>query len=122
MEEGLYEVNVHTLEVTERIKDGNTQPAIGDGIRSELPGYHGKGLYSGQETLVYANNGEESGAARRDPFVPSAPSPVGKARATGIWFVATSLPKSPAPAASTETGISIMIRCGPSAGMIARSF
>ncbi|HKL22934.1 MAG TPA: hypothetical protein VJ904_14095 [Tichowtungia sp.] len=71
MEEGLYEVNVHDLSVTELIQDGNNQPAVGDGIQSELPGYHGKGLYSGQGRLVYANNGENSREARRDPFVPS---------------------------------------------------
>lgn len=37
MEEGLYEVDVHDLSVTELIKDGNKQPAIGNGIKSELP-------------------------------------------------------------------------------------
>jgi hypothetical protein len=52
MEEGLYEVDVNTLEVTGLIRDGNrpkpgfsreTRPAAVDG---KLPGYHGKGLYS----------------------------------------------------------------------------
>lgn len=71
MEEGLYEVNVRDLSVTELIKDGNRQPAIGEGVNSELPGYHGKGLYSSQNTLVYTNNGENNHQARRDPFVPS---------------------------------------------------
>ena len=71
MEEGLYEIDARTLSVVEKIKDGNGQPAIGDGIQSKLPGYHGKGLYSGQGMLVYANNGESSEAARRDPFIPS---------------------------------------------------
>jgi hypothetical protein len=46
MEEGLYEVDVHTLDVKELIKDGNRQPSIGDGIQSELPGYHGKGPFA----------------------------------------------------------------------------
>ena len=71
MEEGLYEVDVHDLSFKELIKDGNYQPAVGEGLESELPGYHGKGLYSGQGLLVYANNGERSQAARVDPFVPS---------------------------------------------------
>jgi len=71
MEEGLYSVNVHTLEVIEHIKDGNGQPAVGDGIPSKLPGYHGKGLYTGQGRLVYANNGERGRAAQADPTVPS---------------------------------------------------
>jgi hypothetical protein len=71
MEEGLYEVDVNDLSVVECIKDGNRQPAIGEGTDSQLPGYHGKGLYSGQGYLIYSNNGENSKEARRDPFVPS---------------------------------------------------
>ncbi|MBL9154130.1 MAG: hypothetical protein JNK37_16675 [Verrucomicrobiales bacterium] len=68
MEEGFYEVDVRTLEVTtlyhdEQIRDG--QPKAG------LPGYHGKGLYSGQGRLIYANNGEHGPEALRNPFVPS---------------------------------------------------
>ena len=47
MEEGLYEVDVNSLAVTCLIRDGNGGPSLG-GISSELPGYHGKGLYSGQ--------------------------------------------------------------------------
>ncbi|MEZ5304970.1 MAG: hypothetical protein R3F11_30635 [Verrucomicrobiales bacterium] len=35
-----------------------------------MPGYHGKGLYSGQGKLIYANNGETGGEALK-PFVPS---------------------------------------------------
>ncbi len=62
MEEGLYEVDVRTLAVTAFIRDGNrlpenfelkTPPAP---ITSQLPGYHGKGLYSSQGRLIYANN------------------------------------------------------------------
>lgn len=77
MEEGLYEVDVHSLEVTGLIKDGNgskpdktaeVRPAT---IDSKLPGYHGKGLYSGQGRVVYANNGEQSKAALTDPATPS---------------------------------------------------
>ena len=57
MEEGLYTVDVNSLAVIEHIKDGNGQKAVGNGLNSKLPGYHGKGLYSGQGFLVYANNG-----------------------------------------------------------------
>ena len=71
MEEGLYSVDVNTLKFTEHIKDGNRQKAVGKGIRSKLPGYHGKGLYSGQGQLVYANNGEHGGKARSRPDIPS---------------------------------------------------
>ncbi len=65
MEEGFYEVDVHSLEPTTLYKDGNV-------IRREsdmhqfgplLPGAHGKGLYSGQGVLVFSNNGEASQAA-----------------------------------------------------------
>lgn len=77
MEEGLYEVDVKTLEVTGLIKDGNkpkagwsteTAPAT---VSSKLPGYHGKGLYSGQGRVVYANNGDQDPKVKTDPTVPS---------------------------------------------------
>lgn len=68
MEEGFYEVDVHSLNVTELYKDGNN--AEGNRVNHDdtgvnpqnatLPGAHGKGLYSGQGVLVYANNGEAS--------------------------------------------------------------
>ncbi len=67
MEEGLYEVDVRTLEVTELWADEQKKA----GRHSGLPGYHGKGLYSGQGRLVYANNGEHGAAALRDPTTPS---------------------------------------------------
>src|SRR5690606_12500722 len=41
------------------------------GRKADLPGYHGKGLYSGQGRLIYANNGDHSRAALRDPSAPS---------------------------------------------------
>ncbi len=53
MEEGLYEVDVQTLAVTELWADEQRQ----QGRHAKLPGSHGKGLYSGQGRLVYANNG-----------------------------------------------------------------
>ncbi len=68
MEEGFYEVDVHTLAVTELYPDGNR---IGNIANDLLPGYHGKGLYSGQGWLVYANNGENSALARQRPDIPS---------------------------------------------------
>lgn len=55
MEEGLYEVDVRTLEVTTLFADAN---GSGDPGGALLPGYHGKGLYSGQGRLLYSNNGE----------------------------------------------------------------
>jgi len=69
MEEGFYEVDVKTLAVTELFKDGNAQK--GDYGGSLLPGYHGKGLYSGQGRVIYANNGERSPRALTDPTTTS---------------------------------------------------
>lgn len=70
MEEGLYEVDVNTLEVVCLIRDGNRN-APNSGVTSRLPGYHGKGLYSGQGRLIYSNNGEHGQEAARDPTIPS---------------------------------------------------
>ena len=67
MEEGLYEVDVQTLSVTELWRDEQLK----GGRHSQLPGYHGKGLYSGQGRLIYANNGEHGAEARARPDVPS---------------------------------------------------
>ncbi|HBX19768.1 MAG TPA: hypothetical protein DEF88_04915, partial [Porphyromonadaceae bacterium] len=60
MEEGFYEVDVHTLKVKELFRDGNVdrKPGEMDQEAALLPGAHGKGLYSGQGVLVYSNNGE----------------------------------------------------------------
>lgn len=77
MEEGLYEVDVKTLNVSGLIKDGNKPPAgktkeaSPAKLASQLPGYHGKGLYSGQDRLVYANNGDRDPRVTTDPTVPS---------------------------------------------------
>jgi len=51
MEEGLYEVDVKTLEVKMLHKDRNV------GGTDILPGDHGKGAYTGQGRLIVANNG-----------------------------------------------------------------
>ncbi|MCK4565140.1 MAG: hypothetical protein KAU94_10760, partial [Verrucomicrobia bacterium] len=70
MEEGLYEVDLNSLEVNGLIRDGNRgAPEIG--MKSQLPGYHGKGLYSGQGRLIYANNGDASPKVTTDPTIPS---------------------------------------------------
>jgi len=51
MEEGLYEVDVHTLEVTTLHLDRNA------GGGDLWPGDHGKGAYTGQGRLIASNNG-----------------------------------------------------------------
>ncbi len=68
MEEGFYEVDVNTLEVTLLYPDSNRPRGESGDI---LPGYHGKGLYSGQGRLVYSNNGEDSPLARQRPDIES---------------------------------------------------
>jgi hypothetical protein len=67
MEEGFYEVDVRTLAVTELFRDEQ----LPGGRKADLPGYHGKGLFSGQGRLIYANNGEHGPAALRQPEIPS---------------------------------------------------
>lgn len=91
MEEGLYEVDVKTLAVKGLIKDSNkpkpgqtaeNSPAT---VESKLPGYHGKGLYSGQGRLVYANNGEHGNAALTVPTTPSGALAEWKPEVGGDW-------------------------------------
>jgi hypothetical protein len=67
MEEGIYEVDVRTLKITELFRDEQLE----GGRKADLPGYHGKGLYSGQGRLVYANNGEYGHAAKTNPTTAS---------------------------------------------------
>jgi hypothetical protein len=89
MEEGLYEVDVHTLEVFGRIRDGNppgafqTQEEHPASMSSVLPGYHGKGLFSGQGRVIYANNGEHGDEALRNPSIPS--GALAEWRGEGDW-------------------------------------
>jgi len=77
MEEGLYEVDVRSLKVECLIRDGNWNQAESNdpyqyALRSKLPGYHGKGLYSGQGVLIYSNNGEDRNPeAISNPRTPS---------------------------------------------------
>jgi hypothetical protein len=64
MEEGFYEVDVRTLDVRELYEDANNavrRKTAKDISGPLLPGYHGKGFYSGQGRVVYANNGEVGG-------------------------------------------------------------
>ena len=52
MENGVYEVDVRTLEVTEIVRDPINIS------KTHLPGYHGKGAYTGSGRVVVSNNGE----------------------------------------------------------------
>jgi hypothetical protein len=77
MEEGLYEVDVKSLAVTSLIRDGNplkkgfiVETPLTK-LESKLPGYHGKGLYSAQGRLIYANNGDRDKRVLTDPTTPS---------------------------------------------------
>lgn len=77
MEEGLYEVDVKTLAVKNFIRDGNgirkgfkVETPLSN-LNSELPGYHGKGLYSSQGRVIYANNGDRDKRVLTDPTTPS---------------------------------------------------
>jgi hypothetical protein len=67
MEEGLYEIDVKTLEVQELWADEQLKA----GRHANLPGYHGKGLYSTGDRLIYANNGEHGAEALKRPDIPS---------------------------------------------------
>ena len=63
MEEGFYEVDVNTLDVHMLYEDSNVSDKRGDNASANKPnalllGVHGKGFYSGQGVVVYANNGE----------------------------------------------------------------
>ena len=78
MEDGLYEVDVRTLGVKGLIKEIMNKPKPGQTaevnpatITSTLPGYHGKGLYSGQGLVILANNGERGPKALTDPTITS---------------------------------------------------
>lgn len=62
MEEGFYEVDVHTLAVTELYRDAN----YSGGVKANLPGVHGKGLYTSNGLLYYTNNGAEGVLASWD--------------------------------------------------------
>jgi hypothetical protein len=67
MEEGFYEVDVRTLEVTMLYRDANKNNQRDDTDANPnnalLPGVHGKGLYAGQGQMYYTNNGEGTNEA-----------------------------------------------------------
>jgi hypothetical protein len=85
MEEGLFEVDLATLEVNTLIGDDGINKSCfdkafgaGDAPKGwfaaptpKLPGYHGKGMMNGFGKLFYANNGEHSPEAKKNPFIPS---------------------------------------------------
>ena len=78
MEDGLFEVDVKTLAVKGLIKEIKNKPKPGQTdeknpatLQSALPGYHGKGLYSGQGVVVIANNGEDTSTALKNPNIDS---------------------------------------------------
>lgn len=74
MEEGFYDIDVNSLQTTIVYPDGNGLPSEAPGVNPQnnlLPGCHGKGLYSGQGVLVFANNGEATREALEKFNVPS---------------------------------------------------
>ncbi len=74
MEEGFYEIDVHSLAVNTLYKDGNQKQREGlsKSYQSDLLiGVHGKGLYSGQGVMVFSDNGEEGQRALTDPRTPA---------------------------------------------------
>lgn len=60
MEQGLYEVDVNSLQVSELHKDGNKflNQNTNNIPNPIVPGAHGKGAYAGQARLIIANNGK----------------------------------------------------------------
>jgi len=90
MEDGLYEVDVRTLAVKGLIKEIKNVPKPGQTaevspatLTSTLPGYHGKGLYSGQGLVILANNGEQGPKALVDPTIVS--GGLGSFNGEGNW-------------------------------------
>ena len=89
MEEGLYEVDVKTLAAKNFIRDGNgikkgfKVEAQLSKLESQLPGYHGKGLYSSQGRVIYANNGDRDKRVLTDPTTPS--GALGEWTGSGDW-------------------------------------
>ena len=87
METGLYELDMRTLAVNTLIRENGMNDKMfaaylrnaglpwPDGwdcaLRRRIPGYHSKGLASGYGRVFISNNGENSRAARNNPFVPS---------------------------------------------------
>ncbi len=68
MEEGIYEIDSKSLAVKELWGDEANKESP---RKANLPGYHGKGFYSGQGVYVYSNNGEYGSDAKTKPETPS---------------------------------------------------
>ena len=90
MEDGLFEVDVKTLAVKGLIKEIKNKPKPGQTdeknpatLQSTLPGYHGKGLYSGQGVVIIANNGEDTPTALKNPNIDS--GALGEWNGSGNW-------------------------------------
>ncbi len=86
MEEALYELDVHTGRTFTHIRDGFNRaafeamfkrwkrtppPGWAEAEESTLFGYHGKGTCSGFGKVFYANNGQTSPEAMRNPRTPA---------------------------------------------------
>lgn len=74
MEEGFYEVDVNSLKHKELYPDANSGSHDDTGVNPQndlLPGAHGKGLYSGQNVMVFSNNGEAVPEALEKFNIPS---------------------------------------------------
>lgn len=71
MEEGVYEIDVNTLNIHTLFKDGNQLAREGaKSFESDLlEGVHGKGFYSSQGVYVFSNNGESSREALVNPRI-----------------------------------------------------
>ena len=72
MEDGLYEVNIHTMEVRQLRADVIDRLRLG-GVRPrehraphKITGDHAKGFYTGQGVAVYSNNGHHGALAEWD--------------------------------------------------------
>ncbi|NWK56256.1 hypothetical protein HW115_11590 [Verrucomicrobiaceae bacterium N1E253] len=57
MEDGVYEVDLHSLEVNDIVRDPINIS------KTHLPGYHSKGAYTGSGRMVMSNNGEPNNTA-----------------------------------------------------------
>ena len=86
MDNGLYEVDVHTLQVKTLLRDhngevgrvwGNAKPTIpltpdwADAKENTLPGSHTKGMCTGFGRIQLANNGEYHPEALTNPWIPA---------------------------------------------------
>ena len=107
MEEGLYELDLNTMQVGWLIRDGNLKPdfevpqnlrssllprppeAPAEAEKSKLFGYHGKGLYSGQGRLFYSNNGIVHPKVASDPTLKSGALAYWKGYADRDWTAIT---------------------------------